>query len=73
MLVVEDDARLRLQLARHFRVAGWVVEEAGRGADARYLAAQFPYDMVIVDLGLPDQSGIDLITGYRFSLSPQGA
>lgn len=66
MLIVEDDARLRLQLARYFRAAGWVAEEAGRGADARYLAAQFPYDMAIVDLGLPDESGIDLIAGWRF-------
>lgn len=65
MLVVEDDARLRVQLARHFRASGWVVEEAGGGADARYLAAQFPYDMAIVDLGLPDESGIDLITSWR--------
>jgi len=65
MLVVEDDARLRVQLARHFRAAGWIVEEAGGGADARYLAAQYPYDMVIVDLGLPDESGIDLVTSWR--------
>ena len=65
MLVVEDDVRLRLQLARHFRAASWVVEEAARGADARYLAAQFPYDMVIVDLGLPDEPGIGLVSSWR--------
>lgn len=65
MLVVEDDARLCEQLARHFRAASWVVEKAGRGADARYLAAQFPYDIVIVDLGLPDESGIGLVSSWR--------
>lgn len=65
MLVVEDDAHLRLQVAEHFSKAGWVVEEAADGEEARYLGDENPYDMAIVDLGLPGISGIELIQGWR--------
>ncbi|MEQ8803697.1 response regulator [Haliea sp.] len=37
MLIVDDDARLCSQLARHFRAVGWVAEEAGRGAGYRFV------------------------------------
>jgi two-component system response regulator PhoP len=65
MLVVEDDAHLRLQVARHFTKAGWVVEEAADGEEARFLGGEHPYDLAIVDLGLPGISGIELIQGWR--------
>lgn len=65
LLIVEDDRRLREQLGAHFKGSGWVVDEAGDGAEARYLADEYPCDMAIVDLGLPDISGVDLISGWR--------
>jgi two-component system response regulator PhoP len=65
MLVVEDDSRLREQLTRHFRDAGWAVEATGAGVEAGYLATEYPYDLAIVDLGLPDLSGLDLISAWR--------
>lgn len=65
LLIVEDDRRLREQLGSHFRSVGWVVDEAGDGAEARYLADEYPCDMAIVDLGLPDIAGVDLISGWR--------
>lgn len=65
MLVVEDDAHLRLQVARHFTQGGWVVEEAADGEEARFLGDENPYDLAIVDLGLPGISGIELIQGWR--------
>lgn len=67
MLIVEDEARLRLQLARHFSELGWVVEEAGDGAEALFMGKEHPYDLVIVDLGLPGMSGIELIGCWRAS------
>ncbi|PLW82038.1 DNA-binding response regulator [Kineobactrum sediminis] len=67
MLVVEDDMQLRKQLVQHFQDQGWVVAEAGTGADARYLVEQYPCDLAVVDLGLPDISGIALITAWRES------
>lgn len=65
LLIVEDDRRLREQLLAHFRNSGWVVDEAADGAEARYLAEEYPCDIAIVDLGLPDISGVDLISGWR--------
>ncbi|MFT7289436.1 MAG: two-component system response regulator PhoP [Halieaceae bacterium] len=65
LLIVEDDRRLRERLAKHFRSASWVVDEAADGVEARYLASEYPCDVAIVDLGLPDIPGIDLIAGWR--------
>ncbi len=65
MLIVEDEARLRLQLARYFTAQGWVVEEAADGREALYMGSEHPYDIAIVDLGLPEISGIELIANWR--------
>lgn len=65
LLVVEDDQRLRQRLREHFQQAGWVVDEAADGKEASYLAGEYPADVAIVDLGLPDVSGVDLIREWR--------
>lgn len=65
MLIVEDEARLRVQLARYFSDQGWVVEEAADGLEALYMGSEHPYDMALVDLGLPQMSGIELIEKWR--------
>jgi two-component system response regulator PhoP len=65
LLIVEDDTRLRTRLMEHFVASGWVVDEAAEGRQAQYLGAEYPYDLAIVDLGLPDLPGIDLIRQWR--------
>ena len=65
MLVVEDDPLLRAQLVARFRAAGWAVEAAAEGREARFLGDEYPYDIAIVDLGLPGLSGIELIRAWR--------
>jgi two-component system response regulator PhoP len=65
LLVVEDDMRLRSRLAEHFRGIGWIVDEAPDGREARFLCSEYPSDIAIVDLGLPDVSGVDLIREWR--------
>jgi two-component system response regulator PhoP len=65
MLIVEDEAQLRLQLVRHFSEHGWVVEQAADGAEALFLGKEHPYDIALVDLGLPKMSGIELINNWR--------
>jgi two-component system response regulator PhoP len=65
LLIVEDDPRLRERLVGHFSAQGWVVDGAPDGREAQYLAEQYPCDIAIVDLGLPDISGIELIRRWR--------
>ncbi|MEQ8515952.1 MAG: response regulator, partial [Chromatocurvus sp.] len=65
MLLVEDDVRLRDRVAAHFRDTGWAVEVAGDVREADFIAREHPCDAAIVDLGLPDGSGVALIAGWR--------
>ncbi|MHA7815714.1 MAG: response regulator [Pseudohaliea sp.] len=65
LLIVEDDVRLRERLAGHFRAAGFVVDEAPDGREAAWLASEYPCDIAIVDLGLPDIEGMELIRRWR--------
>lgn len=65
MLIVEDDHHLREQLASHFRKAGWGVDETAEGEEARYLGLEVAYDAAIVDLGLPDLPGLQVIRHWR--------
>ena len=64
-LVVEDETGLREQLAHHLRAAGYVVDEAATVRDGQFFATEYPLDVAVVDLGLPDGSGLDLIRGWR--------
>jgi two-component system response regulator PhoP len=65
VLVIEDDTTLRGQIVRALREAGNVVDHAGKGAEGLYLGNEFPVDVAIVDLGLPDIPGLELIRRWR--------
>jgi two-component system, OmpR family, response regulator PhoP len=65
MLIVEDDPLLREQLGAWFRAAGWAVELAPDGREGRYCGIEYPCDIAIVDLGLPDIPGMQLIREWR--------
>lgn len=65
ILLVEDDETLRSSLATRLRAAGFAVEEAANGTDGLYMAKEFPLDAAVVDLGLPDMDGVDLIRSLR--------
>ncbi|WP_438484926.1 response regulator [Streptomyces sp. S186] len=65
VLVVEDEPPLVRALEINLKARGYDVESAPDGAQALRLAAQSPPDVVLLDLGLPDMDGIDVITGLR--------
>ncbi|MCF6203453.1 MAG: response regulator transcription factor [Methylococcaceae bacterium] len=65
ILVVEDEKVLSQQIQDFFSKKGFVVDVALTGEDGYYLATEYPIDIAIVDIGLPDFSGIDLITRLR--------
>lgn len=65
ILLVEDERKLRGQLVDHLQRLGFETQESGEGNDAYYLAAEFPFDAMILDLGLPGLSGIEVIQRLR--------
>ncbi|HWR88445.1 MAG TPA: response regulator transcription factor [Acidiferrobacterales bacterium] len=65
ILVVEDEASLRTQLEAQLRKAGYAVDAAADGEDGFYLGRENPFDLAVVDLGLPKLSGIDVIRRWR--------
>lgn len=65
LLLVEDERDIQRFLAHALSEAGYQVDAASDAKAAMRLAADFEYHILIVDLGLPDQDGIDLITSLR--------
>jgi two-component system, OmpR family, KDP operon response regulator KdpE len=65
VLVVDDDAGLARALAINLRAHGWDVTTAATGAAALDAAASAHPDVVVLDLGLPDMSGLEVIEGIR--------
>lgn len=65
VLVVEDEPRLRRGLRVNLEARGYQVDAAPDGASALASAARRTPDIAIVDLGLPDIDGVDVIVGLR--------
>ena len=65
LLLVEDELDIQRFLRRSLTEAGYEVEVAGDGKTAERLAVEEPHDILIVDLGLPDEDGISLILRLR--------
>ena len=61
LLIVEDDDVLRARLARAFRERGFEVREAADAASARREALVDPPSRALVDLRLPDASGLEVV------------
>lgn len=65
VLVVDDDDTLRRALGINLRARGYEVLDAADGATALAVAARRPPDVVVLDLGLPDLDGVEVIAGLR--------
>jgi two-component system, OmpR family, response regulator PhoP len=65
LLLIEDDAALRLGLARQLEADGYRVDQAADGADGLFQAQEYPVDLAIVDLGLPKMNGITVVQRLR--------
>ena len=65
VLLVEDDLALQGQLLNSLTKKGYAVDATGNGTDALYLGTEYPVDVAIIDLGLPDMSGMDVIKQLR--------
>ncbi len=65
VLLIEDDERLLETLASSLRVAGYAVDASSDGIEGLYLGEEFPIDLAIIDLGLPEMPGLDVIRELR--------
>jgi DNA-binding response OmpR family regulator len=65
LLVVEDEARITEALRVALSRAGFAVDAVATVTDARAALPLAPYDAVILDLGLPDGDGLDLLVEHR--------
>ncbi|MGF1650349.1 MAG: response regulator transcription factor [Hyphomicrobiaceae bacterium] len=66
-LVVEDEPDLNRQLKSALSDAGFAVDTAHDGEDGWFLGDTEPYDVVILDLGLPSKDGISVLEDWRRS------
>lgn len=65
LLIVDDDVNLVDTIAEFLRAEHHVVEAVHDGEMARDLLKTYVYELVILDLGLPDIDGLTVLTGYR--------
>jgi two-component system KDP operon response regulator KdpE len=65
VLVVDDEPQIVRALSINLRARKYEVHAAATGAEALVLAAKHPPDVVLLDLGLPDLDGVEVIEGLR--------
>jgi len=65
VLVVEDDPDLNRQLVSAMDDAGYAVDKAFDGEEGFFLGETEPYDVVILDIGLPKMDGISVLEQWR--------
>ena len=65
LLLVEDDTSLVSDLRPVLKRAGYAVEVSDNGIDAAFLGREEEFDAVVLDLGLPDKPGLDVLREWR--------
>ena len=65
ILVVDDDAKLRKLLARYLTENGFIVATAGDAAEARNMLTSAAFDLIVLDLMMPGESGLDFAGTLR--------
>jgi two-component system OmpR family response regulator len=70
LLLAEDDRELSSTLSLALKRAGFVVDLADNGLDAQFLGEETPYDAVILDLGLPQRPGLEVLANWRRGSNP---
>ncbi|WP_170787167.1 response regulator transcription factor [Ruegeria lacuscaerulensis] len=65
VLLAEDEPHLSAQIKRLLNAEGRVVDTAQNGLEALHLGSTEPYDMIILDIGLPERDGITVLREWR--------
>ena len=66
-LIIEDEIQLQQQIATRLEAENFVVDVTGNGKEGLFFASEYPVDIAIIDIGLPDLSGIEIIKQLRKS------
>ncbi len=61
LLLAEDDAELGARLKRYLDRHGFAVDHLDNGVDAEFYGSETPYDVIVLDLGLPQRSGLEVL------------
>ncbi|MCP4429828.1 MAG: response regulator transcription factor [Gammaproteobacteria bacterium] len=65
LLLVEDDTQLVDFLRPKLQSSGYIVESVDNGIDAEFLAREEDFDCIILDLGLPQKAGLEVLKNLR--------
>ena len=64
-LLVEDDAALSASIKKDLGHAGFAVDVCDNGEDGEFMGREYPYDVIVLDLGLPKKPGLDVLSTWR--------
>lgn len=64
-IVIEDDLDIQKQIVDRLQQEGFAVDSTDNGSEGLYLLQEFPCDVAIIDLGLPEMSGLEVINTIR--------
>jgi two-component system OmpR family response regulator len=67
LLLAEDDPDLAGRLKHYLGRQGFAVDAVDNGVDAEFNACEIPYDVIVLDLGLPQRSGLEVLSNWRRS------
>ena len=67
ILVIDDDERLRLLLRRFLEESGFRVTDVGSTTEARGILVGLAFDMLIIDIMMPGETGLEFLQGLRKS------
>jgi two-component system, OmpR family, response regulator len=67
LLLVEDDSLLSGSLKQDLERQGYAVDLAENGRDALFMGTEITYDIIVLDLGLPEKPGLEVLAEWRSS------
>lgn len=65
LLLVEDEPRLAARLREQLSAQGYAVDVASDGVDAEFQGLEVDYDLIVLDLGLPQRPGLEVLANWR--------
>ncbi len=70
LLLIEDDTSLRERLKADLERAGYAVDAVAGGVDGEFLGNEGLHDLAVLDLGLPDRPGLEVLRHWRAAGNP---